>query len=126
MNANRKNQVKISILSKIVIYMIKQYQFYISPYKGYHCAHAILHGRDSCSSYAKRVIGKYGIITGLKLLFHRFRSCKVAAFILAQSTIVDQANAAVVVSQNQGQGCEACGALTAYGCASFMKGFCGA
>lgn len=55
------------------------YQRYVSPYKGYCCAYRAHTGRSSCSDFGSRVIGKMGVVAGIRLLFDRFAACAVAA-----------------------------------------------
>ena len=38
------------------------YQQFLSPYKGFRCAHRVRHGRMSCSQFAKRLIQKVGLL----------------------------------------------------------------
>lgn len=61
---------------------IGAYQRYLSPYKGYHCAHAVLYGGLSCSEYGKQAIQANGLASGLLLLRERFRACHQAAVTL--------------------------------------------
>jgi len=58
---------------------ITGYQRYISPHKGYRCAHAALYGGPSCSEFGKRAIRDYGLIGGLMLLRQHFGDCQKAA-----------------------------------------------
>ncbi len=39
-----------------IIVLIEWYQIYLSPRKGFCCAHRVLHGNDSCSEWVKRLI----------------------------------------------------------------------
>jgi putative component of membrane protein insertase Oxa1/YidC/SpoIIIJ protein YidD len=55
------------------------YQKFISPYKGFRCAHAALHESLSCSEYGKRSIQQHGVIEGVFLLKARFEGCSLAA-----------------------------------------------
>lgn len=61
------------------LFSISFYQKYISPHKGYHCAHASWHQDVSCSQYGKIVIAREGVVGGLRLLDGRFAECKMAA-----------------------------------------------
>lgn len=65
-------------LRYIWIALIKLYQHYISPYKGFSCAHVAVHKGDSCSEAIKKIIAKHGILTGRKLIKTRFNECTVA------------------------------------------------
>ncbi|WP_342114281.1 membrane protein insertion efficiency factor YidD [Pseudoduganella sp. OTU4001] len=62
----------------ILLAAIKAYQRHLSPRKGYHCAHRVLHGGDGCSGYGYRVIERFGVRLGVALLFRRFDDCSAA------------------------------------------------
>jgi putative component of membrane protein insertase Oxa1/YidC/SpoIIIJ protein YidD len=64
------------------ITFISWYQRRLSPLKGFSCPRRRLHGHDSCSQYAKRVIARFGLSRGLRLLRRRFADCHHAAQIL--------------------------------------------
>ena len=49
------------------------------PHKGYCCAHKAYTGEDSCSQYAKVVIGKYGFFSAFPLIKEQFNKCSFAA-----------------------------------------------
>ncbi|MGF1485596.1 MAG: membrane protein insertion efficiency factor YidD [Prochloraceae cyanobacterium] len=67
-----------SALTKIATASITGYQKYISPYKGFRCAHRAYYGEDSCSEYIKKAIARKGIVTGTKMARQRFRECSQA------------------------------------------------
>ncbi|CAN1210571.1 hypothetical protein TUMEXPCC7403_10270 [Tumidithrix helvetica PCC 7403] len=67
---------------KIAVTSIAGYQRYISPHKGFSCAHRILHGSESCSQFVKRVIIEEGVVTAVKASRQRFQACKEANQIL--------------------------------------------
>ena len=71
------NIINRSIRSLAVI-AISGYQRFISPHKGFSCAHRVLYGCDSCSQYFKRVIAKDGIITAIANAKGRFQECREA------------------------------------------------
>lgn len=54
---------------------INFYQKFISPYKGFNCAHRVATGEVGCSGYGKKVISRFGLVTGIKLLNRRFYDC---------------------------------------------------
>ena len=68
--------------SSLAAWAIEAYQRFISPYKGFRCAHRTVHGRDSCSQFAKRVAVKRGVLAMFSLLRRRFTECSVAAQVL--------------------------------------------
>lgn len=62
--------------------LITGYQQYISPYKGFHCAHLVLHAGESCSTYGKRMVLERGIGGFLAAMRERFTACRRAAAVL--------------------------------------------
>lgn len=66
----------------VAVLAIDGYQRFMSPYKGFRCAHDVLHGQGGCSGYARRAILKHGVVEGLSLLRQRFAACKAAALTL--------------------------------------------
>jgi len=61
-----------------LIVIINVYQRWVSPRKGFCCAHHVCFGRSTCSVYAKKAIFKHGSFTGVKLLNRRFIACSSA------------------------------------------------
>lgn len=59
----------------LAIKAINFYQKFISPYKGFNCTHRVATGETSCSGYGKKVIQRFGLMVGLKLLNRRFYDC---------------------------------------------------
>jgi putative component of membrane protein insertase Oxa1/YidC/SpoIIIJ protein YidD len=72
----------MTAVSHLACRMIEVYQRHVSPRKGFRCAFRVLHGGDSCSSFAKRAIARFGPIRGLWLLRRRFQRCRFAARVL--------------------------------------------
>lgn len=71
-----------SAVRQIAVASISGYQKYISPKKGFSCAHRVLYGGESCSQYIKRAIAQRGLSQGIKAAGHRFAACKNANKIL--------------------------------------------
>lgn len=69
--------MKSLALSGIVLY-----QRFISPRKGFVCAHRVLHGGMSCSAFAAEAISDHGVISGIRSLRERFEMCRQAYLIL--------------------------------------------
>ncbi len=65
-------------MSKLLINLIRFYQGYISPYKGFSCAYRMATGCASCSNAGIRILRRYGIISGLPVLRRRLYLCGVA------------------------------------------------
>lgn len=66
--------------------LIKGYQKYISPKKGFSCAYRVLNGRESCSQYVKRQIREQGLVSAIPLIRQRFQACKSASLVLNTRT----------------------------------------
>ena len=66
------------------------YQNYISPHKGFRCAHSVLHNGTGCSGYAKQLIRKQGLFRAIPLIRLRFKECKAAYFTLHNDQDQDQ------------------------------------
>lgn len=73
------------MLKPIAVQSIKAYQKFISPHKGWNCAHALVHGGPSCSNYGLVVIKEHGVLRGLTLLKARFRECSQATALLKKA-----------------------------------------
>lgn len=69
-------------IRQIAIASIKSYQRYISPHKGFSCAHRVLYGGESCSGYIKHTIAQNGLLEALKASQQRFEACRQASLIL--------------------------------------------
>ncbi len=61
---------------------IDGYQKYISPHKGFCCAHRIATGGPSCSDFVRRLIAEQGLFASLGQIRQRLRDCKEAAVYL--------------------------------------------
>ena len=59
--------------------LITFYQRYLSPYKGFRCAHCVLHGGASCSAHAKTLLLRRGIVRACQGMRARFAACASAA-----------------------------------------------
>ena len=67
------------MVSGLAVGMIAAYQRYLSPHKGFYCAHRVLHGGPSCSEFARRVVLRRGVGPLAPLLRRRFARCAAAA-----------------------------------------------
>ena len=68
----------------LAVTAITGYQKFISPHKGFVCAHRVLYGCESCSQYFKRVIAEEGVFTAIANAKGRFQECRDASEILKQ------------------------------------------
>lgn len=62
--------------------LIAGYQRFLSPLKGYRCAHRVLHGGDSCSQYVKQTLLAHTANDAWRLARQRFAACARAQLIL--------------------------------------------
>jgi putative component of membrane protein insertase Oxa1/YidC/SpoIIIJ protein YidD len=69
----------MSAASAAAIHGIGFYQRFISPYKGFRCAHHARLGGMSCSSYGKAALREFGLFEGLSKLRARLTACAEAA-----------------------------------------------
>ncbi len=66
------------MLGKLALGAIWGYQRFISPYKGFRCAHAVRHGGAGCSGYAKHAIRDHGLWGAIPAIRQRLRDCRAA------------------------------------------------
>ena len=59
-------------------FAIRFYQKFISPYKGFRCAHKAVHGGDSCSEAVRKIILAQGLFGGYGNIRQRFNDCSAA------------------------------------------------
>ena len=71
--------------SHVAATLIVGYQRYLSPLKGFSCAHRVLHGSESCSQYVKRTILERGLSDAWPDSRQRFRDCRSAYLTLMAS-----------------------------------------
>lgn len=65
-------------MKHLALILIRFYQQFISPYKGFSCAYRAHTGRSSCSSLGYRSIRLFGVFSGLLVLRERLAKCGVA------------------------------------------------
>lgn len=58
--------------------IIKLYQRFVSPNKGFKCAHHVLHHRETCSNAVKSLIVSQGLFRAIPSIRVRFRECRAA------------------------------------------------
>ena len=59
--------------------LIDFYQAYISPHKGFRCAHSVVHGGTGCSGYAKQRLKDVGLIKAVPEIRARLKDCRHTA-----------------------------------------------
>jgi putative component of membrane protein insertase Oxa1/YidC/SpoIIIJ protein YidD len=62
-------------LDQVFLWLLAFYQVFISPYKGFKCAHGVLHGQGTCSSLAKQMIVQNGIIAAWPKIRQQLHGC---------------------------------------------------
>lgn len=80
--ANIINRVINGTTRGLAVTAISGYQKFISPHKGFSCAHRVLYGCESCSQYFKQVIAEEGLLTAIANAKGRFQECREANEIL--------------------------------------------
>lgn len=68
----------MSRLDSLALSGIRLYQRHLSPHKGFRCAHAALHGGESCSAAVARIVREEGLRRGRARMAERFRDCRAA------------------------------------------------
>lgn len=59
----------------LALYLVRFYQRFISPYKGFSCAYRLHTGRAGCSQLGYRAIRRFGVPGGLRVLNRRLERC---------------------------------------------------
>ncbi|WP_019585914.1 membrane protein insertion efficiency factor YidD [Deinococcus apachensis] len=72
----------MSPLDTLTLSGIRLYQRYLSPRKGFRCAHVALHGGESCSAAVARIVREDGLIGGRRRIATRFQECRAAHHVL--------------------------------------------
>ncbi|WP_216323225.1 membrane protein insertion efficiency factor YidD [Deinococcus aestuarii] len=65
-------------LDRLTLLGIGLYRRRLSPRKGFRCAHAALHGGESCSAAVARIVREDGVIGGRARVAARFGECRAA------------------------------------------------
>ena len=65
--------------------LVTGYQRYISPHKGFTCAHHAVHGGRSCSAHAKTLLTRGGVRIAVLGMQRRFAACAEAAMLMEAS-----------------------------------------
>lgn len=72
------------MLTRLTLSAIDVYKAYLSPRKGFNCAHRVLHGGESCSTYAQEAVRAHGAWGAAVHVKSRFAACKAAAHTLSE------------------------------------------
>jgi putative component of membrane protein insertase Oxa1/YidC/SpoIIIJ protein YidD len=95
MNSATRSIPQPPLTARVAAAMIRAYQRWISPYKGFRCAHRKLYGGRSCSEFALHEILDRGVRDAMPGIRNQFRECGAASRILRRRK---QAAMAVVAS----------------------------
>ena len=93
-------------MKAIAITLINIYRAYISPFKGFRCAHGALHQGDSCSLAVKKIIEAHGVWGGYRQIRQSFDECRFAYQILCEDKQKDKEKEDL---QNKRKGYDCCG-----------------
>jgi putative component of membrane protein insertase Oxa1/YidC/SpoIIIJ protein YidD len=74
---------RIGPLELLSAWLIRLYQRYLSPRKGFSCPYRLVHDGLSCSEYARQMILTQGVWSAYGLTRQRLKACRVAARELA-------------------------------------------
>lgn len=66
------------MITQFWIRLIEFYQRFVSPYKGFHCAHHARHKNGTCSNAVKDLISDKGLLKALPFIRVRFDECRLA------------------------------------------------
>ncbi len=88
-SVDKSVQERRSKFNSLAIFLIRLYQRYISPYKGYQCVHNYVHKQGSCSAFGIKCFESENIFTSISLILKRFQECKATAIELREDRILD-------------------------------------
>ncbi|MEJ2456169.1 MAG: membrane protein insertion efficiency factor YidD [Candidatus Thiodiazotropha sp.] len=91
---------------------ISGYQKFVSPYKGFSCAHRAVSGGHSCSEHIKQLIIERGLFASIEEIRQRFNDCKSAALCLNEKKSRQQTKGSGSSSTSD----KACAAADAISC----------
>lgn len=70
--------MQLSLAAAAADAAIGAYQRYVSPFKGFRCAHRVHTGRRSCSAFARGVVQRVGVLALFTALPRQFERCGAA------------------------------------------------
>jgi putative component of membrane protein insertase Oxa1/YidC/SpoIIIJ protein YidD len=68
----------VPVISSAAVGSIGLYRRYVSPYKGFSCAHRVFNGGSSCSTFAEQAIRDHGVWAALPMIKCHFLECREA------------------------------------------------
>jgi uncharacterized protein len=66
-------------MKNLAMMAIRAYQKYLSPHKGFCCAHKFNEKKQSCSTIGYRAISRFGLSGGMSILSKKLKKCKLSA-----------------------------------------------
>ena len=110
-------------LETIAALFIRAYQKYLSPHKGFRCAHRALHGGASCSEFARLYVLEHGVWAMPSALRLRIRECRMAKQSLNAAKM---ANAQGKKTVRTPLWCDICGGVGDASCGHILPDSCDA
>jgi len=95
------------------LWAISAYQRFVSPHKGFRCAHHARTGGPTCSNYGKQVLREFGFLDALSLLRLRLAACAQ----VAQAGEADSDDGPKPMSEEEKKACIQLAACT---CGNFL------
>jgi putative component of membrane protein insertase Oxa1/YidC/SpoIIIJ protein YidD len=74
-------------VSTFAVAGIDLYRRYLSPLKGFNCAHHYVHNAGSCSTYGRHIYATHRFLEATRLLRQRFVECKQASQRLKRTAV---------------------------------------
>ena len=110
------------MLRSLALFAIRLYQRHLSPKKGFGCAYRLVYGGCGCSGVGYRLIRRYGVFSGCRLLRLRLAHCRFAythycAPAPSPAPVVKRANGMAYYQRGDCVPCDG-GCLDAGGCDS--------
>ncbi len=109
------------ILFNPAVSAINFYQRFLSPYKGFSCAHRIIRGGLSCSEFAKRRIQEKGLFMSLADIRGRLRDCRMTYLKAMEERKQEKAEQANNKNNDCDPGCD----ILELGSCDFLPGLSG-
>ena len=70
---------RMNLLTPALLLSIDAYRQWLSPLKGFRCAHAAFYGGESCSAAVQRLIAQQGLAGSRQAIAARFQACRQAS-----------------------------------------------
>jgi putative component of membrane protein insertase Oxa1/YidC/SpoIIIJ protein YidD len=80
----------VQVISSAAVGSIGLYRRYVSPYKGFSCAHRVFNGGSSCSVFAEQAIRDHGVWAAVPMIKRHFLECRAAHTALRRLQVQEQ------------------------------------